>query len=342
MLYSLLRPLLFQMSPEKAHDAAICALAKGLVPAQPQVHDDRLHTHFAGLELPNPVGLAAGFDKNARTLAHLFAQGFGFAEVGTITPKPQAGNPKPRIFRLKEQEAIINRLGFNNEGLTAAIARLQKPQHGIVGANIGKNKDSEDAVADYVTGLKGVYGLCDYVTVNISSPNTAGLRDLQQAGALGELLDALLHARATLEGTKPLFVKIAPDMDDTQLEAVVGLALEKGIDGLIISNTTIARPEGISQEAGGLSGKPLFTASTAMLRRAYQLSGGKLPLIGVGGIASADDAYGKILAGASAVQLYSALIYQGFELVTRIKLGLIERLERDGFANVGEAVGKAA
>lgn len=342
MLYSLLRPILFQMSPEKAHDAAICALAKGLVPAQPQVHDDRLHTQIAGIELPNPVGLAAGFDKNARTLAHIFKQGFGFAEVGTVTPKPQNGNPKPRVFRLKEQEAIINRLGFNNEGLAAVCRHLQKPQHGIVGANIGKNKDSSDAVADYVAGLEAVYDGCDYITVNISSPNTQGLRDLQQAGALGELLDALLAARAALEGEKPFFVKIAPDMDDAQLEAVVGLALDKGLDGLIISNTTIARPEGIMQEAGGLSGKPLFTASTAILRRAYQLSGGRLPLIGVGGIASPDDAYAKILAGASAVQLYSALIYQGFELVTRIKLGLVERLERDGFANIGEAVGKAA
>jgi dihydroorotate dehydrogenase len=241
-----------------------------------------------------------------------------------------------------EHEAVINRLGFNNEGLDAAIRNLQKPQHGIVGANIGKNKTSEDAVADYVTGLRGVYAHCDYVTVNISSPNTAGLRDLQQGDALAELLDALLETRASLQGHKPLFVKIAPDMEDVQLEAVVGLAQDKALDGLIISNTTIARPAGIPDEQGGLSGKPLFEASTQMLRKAYALSGGALPLIGVGGIASAEDAYAKIKAGATAVQLYSALVYQGFDLITDIKRGLIEMLERDGVANVKEVVGVEA
>jgi dihydroorotate dehydrogenase len=342
MLHQLIRPLLFQIPPERAHTLGVKALAKGVLPAQPDVGDIRLHVDLAGLALPNPVGLAAGFDKNAQTLPYIFRQGFGFAEVGTITPKAQAGNPKPRVFRVPEHEAVINRLGFNNEGLDAAIRNLQKPQHGIVGANIGKNKTSEDAVADYVTGLRGVYAHCDYVTVNISSPNTAGLRDLQQGDALAELLDALLETRASLQGHKPLFVKIAPDMEDVQLEAVVGLAQDKALDGLIISNTTIARPAGIPDEQGGLSGKPLFEASTQMLRKAYALSGGALPLIGVGGIASAEDAYAKIKAGATAVQLYSALVYQGFDLITDIKRGLIEMLERDGVANVKEVVGVEA
>lgn len=340
MLYKLLRPMLFALPPETAHELVIRALSLGLVPAQPKVSDARLNVRLAGMNLPNPIGLAAGFDKNAAALGHIFTQGFGFAEVGTITPKPQAGNPKPRVFRLKDHEAVINRLGFNNEGLSAAAAQLARPQHGIVGANIGKNKDSNDAVADYVAGLKGVLALADYVTVNISSPNTAGLRDLQQKDALSDLLDALLETRASHASSTPLFVKIAPDMDERQLEDVVALAMQKGISGLIISNTTLARPDGIRQEAGGLSGRPLFAPSTQLLRTAYRISEGKLPLIGVGGIASAEDAYAKIRAGASAVQLYTALIYQGFDLVTRIKLGLLERLERDGFSSISEAIGK--
>lgn len=339
MLYSLIKPFVHQLPPERAHTLGVQALAKGLLPAQPDVADARLHTSLAGMALPNPVGLAAGFDKNAQTLPHIFRQGFGFAEVGTITPKPQAGNPKPRVFRVPSHEAVINRLGFNNDGLDAAVRNLQKPQHGIVGANIGKNKTSEDAVADYVTGLRGVYDDCDYITVNISSPNTAGLRDLQQGDALAELLSALLETRATFATRKPLFVKIAPDMDDAQLETVVGLAQDKALDGLIISNTTIARPEGIPDQQGGLSGKPLFAPSTEMLRKAYALSDGKLPLIGVGGIASAEDAYTKIKAGATAVQLYSALVYQGFDLITDIKLGLLELMERDGVNAMQEAVG---
>ncbi len=320
---------------------AVQALAKGMLPAQPDVSDARLHTTLAGMALPNPVGLAAGFDKNAQTLPSIFRQGFGFAEVGTITPKPQAGNPKPRVFRVPAHEAVINRLGFNNDGLEAAVRNLKKPQHGIVGANIGKNKTSEDAVADYVTGLRGVYENCDYITVNISSPNTAGLRDLQQGDALAELLSALLETRATFATCKPIFVKIAPDMNDEQLEAVVGLAQDKALDGLIISNTTIERPAGIPNEQGGLSGKPLFEASTNMLRKAYALSGGALPLIGVGGIASAEDAYTKIKAGATAVQLYTALVYHGFDLITQIKRGLLERMEQDGVSEITQAIGAA-
>jgi dihydroorotate dehydrogenase len=345
MLYRFLRPVLFQMPPERAHDMAITALSCGLVPSQPVLADERLHMQLAGLALPNPVGLAAGFDKNAQTLPHIFRQGFGFAEVGTITPKPQEGNPKPRVFRLPQQEAIINRLGFNNEGLAGAQKALAKPQHGIVGANIGKNKDSADAVADYVTGLRGVYGLCDYITINISSPNTEGLRALQEAEALQSLLSALVEERQRLAvdaAPKPLFVKIAPDMDQAALEALLEVVLAHAIDGLIVSNTTIQRPDGIPNEVGGLSGKPLYERSTAMLRLAYQLTHGKLPLIGVGGIASAEDAYGKIKAGASAVQLYTALVYQGFGLVTRIKQGLLACLERDGIPTLAAAVGVEA
>jgi dihydroorotate dehydrogenase len=346
--YSHLRPLLFALPPEAAHRAGLRALQCGLVPAS-SFHDPRLTTNLAGLNLPNPVGLAAGFDKNAESFAGALKAGFGFVEVGTLTPRAQPGNPAPRVFRLVEDEAIINRLGFNNDGVDDAVRRLSQRQgQGIVGGNIGKNKDSADAVADYLYALSALYPLVDYVTVNISSPNTPNLRDLQAASALEQLMTALFTRRSELVAAgaarKPIFVKIAPDNDVDTLRDIAHLAIAMKFDGLIVSNTTITRediaPSPLAGETGGLSGKPLMAKSTAMLRQVYQLTEGKIPLIGVGGIASAEDAYRKIRAGASAVQLYTALIYQGFGLVENINRGLVACMERDGVSSLAALVGK--
>ena len=385
-LYSTLRPALFLLPPERAHRAAICALNRGLVPPSRFTHPS-LHTRMGALELPSPVGLAAGFDKNAECYAAALRTGFGFVEIGTVTPRAQAGNPQPRLFRLTAEEAIINRLGFNNQGVEAAVGRLSARGAGVVGGNIGKNKETEDALSDYIAAMRVIYPQVDYITANISSPNTPGLRSLQSGDALRALVRGLhaereaCHSRAggnlargasapekvyflgldsRLRGNdsvarvgqvhpnntkqaKPVFIKIAPDNDAVALEAIAEVALSEQVDGLIISNTTIAR-DGVATspyaaETGGLSGKPLMEKSTAVLARMYQLTGGKIPLIGVGGIASAEDAYAKIRAGASAVQLYSALVYQGFGLVERINRGLVALLARDGCATVAEAVG---
>jgi dihydroorotate dehydrogenase len=296
-----------------------------------------------GLQFSNPVGLAAGFDKNAEVPEAALRLGFGLTEFGTVTPRPQAGNPKPRIFRLPEQQAVINRLGFNNEGLDEAARRakaLQNRRPGIIGGNIGKNKDSTDAVADYVTGAARLSPLVDYLTVNVSSPNTPGLRALQGRAALTELLSAVQAAR---RAPVPVLVKIAPDLTEDDLEDIITAVIDTQVAGIIISNTTIERPAGLppdlASEAGGLSGVPLFAPSTEMLRRAYRLAGDSVALVGVGGIASADDAYAKIRAGASLVQLYTALIYQGPGLVRRIKAGLAARLRADGFVRLEDAIG---
>jgi dihydroorotate dehydrogenase len=348
-IYSALRPALFLLPPERAHRAAICALQRGMVPSSTSVYPV-LATSVAGLSFANPIGLAAGFDKNAECFEPALDAGFGFVEIGTVTPRAQVGNPSPRVFRLVEHQAIINRLGFNNEGVEAARLRLAKRTgRGIVGGNIGKNKESADAVADYTKAMRALYPYVDYITANISSPNTPGLRALQAADELRGLIEALQNLRAELveEGAphRPIFVKIAPDCDDAMLEAIARTALDMRLDGLIVSNTTLARDAVANsphaQEAGGLSGKPLFVPSTEILRKTYQLTEGAVPLIGVGGIASAQDAYEKILAGASLVQLYSALIYQGFGLVTRMQADLAALLARDGYARVGDAVGKA-
>lgn len=347
-LYSAFRPALFLLPPEQAHRAAICALQRGLVPPSRRDYPS-LKTTVAGLTFGNPVGLAPGFDKNAECFEGALNSGFGFVEIGTVTPRAQPGNPQPRLFRLVEQEAIINRLGFNNEGMDAAAARLAKRSgRGIVGGNIGKNKESVDAIADYTTAMRALYPHVDYITANISSPNTPGLRALQASDELRALILALQDVRAALVTagvtTKPLFVKIAPDCDEAMLEAIAQVAMETKLDGLIVSNTTLARDAVANsphaKEAGGLSGKPLFAPSTEVLRKVYQLTQGKLPLIGVGGIASAEDAYAKIRAGASLVQLYSALVYQGFGLAGRINEGLEKLLARDGFASIADAVGK--
>lgn len=347
--FSLTKPLLFRLSPERAHDVGICALKNGLVPPQPMIRDEVLKSEVAGLQFPCPVGLAAGFDKNAETLHAIFKQGFGFVECGTVTPKPQAGNPKPRLFRLPQQQAVVNRMGFNNDGLEGFAGRLEAYEgRGIVGANIGCNKDSGDPMADYLICLRAVYPHVSYITVNVSSPNTAGLRDLQAKDALQRLVSALYGVRAELMAgglpRRPIFVKIAPDLSPEQREAIAQVALDKQLDGLIVSNTTITRPGLASLPAemsqGGLSGKPLFSISTQLLREMYHLTGGTIPLIGVGGIASAKDAYEKILAGASLVQVYTGLVYQGFGLVTQINRGLLSLLRRDGITKLRDAVGR--
>lgn len=345
-MYPLIRPLIFKVPPEAAHNLAIAALGKGLVPAQPHIENKALNQQLFGLGFANPVGLAAGFDKNAEAVKGLKNQGFGFLELGTVTPKPQDGNPKPRMFRLLRDEAVINRLGFNNNGLTEYCANLSlhsAPRTLPLGANIGKNKDTIEAVEDYLICLEAVAPLADYITINISSPNTAGLRDLQSRHALDELLTALITKRDSLPKRTPLLLKIAPDLSQGDKEDIAGIALEKQIDGLIISNTTVDRPLTLQSrhrnEKGGLSGKPLFAPSTQMLAEIYQLTQGKIPLIGVGGIASAEDAYAKIRAGASLVQLYSALVYQGFGLVTQINQALPALLAKDGFATISDAIG---
>lgn len=348
-LFSLARPVLHALPPEAAHHAALRALCSGLLPGSAGVAHPALVQTLFGLAFKNPVGLAAGFDKNAVAIDALLKQGFGFVEAGTVTPLPQPGNPKPRLFRLSEDRAVINRLGFNNQGLARFTENFSRrhPALGIAGANIGKNKDATDAVADYVTGLQAVYAHADYVTINISSPNTKGLRDLQSREALTQLLAALLHTRNELQAAHkkriPLLLKIAPDLDAGQCEDIAQAISEHAIDGLIVSNTTISRPESLASphraEAGGLSGVPLFDLSTKTLAIMHKLTGGTLPLIGVGGIASPQDAYAKIRAGASLVQLYSALVYQGFGLVQRINAELPGLLARDGFSCVSEAVG---
>ena len=339
--YKTLRPALFLLPPERAHRAAIRALQLGVAPKSTFTHPS-LATEIAGLALPTPVGLAAGFDKNAEAYRGALASGFGFVEIGTVTPRGQPGNPQPRLFRLVEEEAVINRLGFNNEGVDAAVARLHSRGAGIVGGNIGKNKDSGDAVADYVMAMRSIYPVVDYITVNISSPNTPGLRALQAENELTALVKAVQDLRSSFPVRKPIFVKIAPDNDQTTLEAVAAVAIEMKIDALIVSNTTISRDGVRSTETGGLSGKPLFERSTQTLRHMYKLTDSRVPLIGVGGISSAADVYEKIRAGASAVQLYTALIYQGFGLVDEINEGLAGLLARDGFTRVADAVGASA
>ena len=335
------------LDPETAHRLTVRALAAGLGPAAP-ADDPLLATEVAGLRLPNPIGLAAGFDKNAEAHGPMLRAGFGFVECGTVTPRAQPGNPKPRLFRLTEDAAVINRLGFNNAGLEAFAARLSRRRRaGVVGANLGANKDTADRAADYVTGLRRLWGLPDYFTVNVSSPNTPGLRDLQSRAALDDLLGRVVEARRELMlafgGSAPLFLKIAPDLHEGDARDVVESATGCFIDGLIVSNTTVARPETLRSrsrsEAGGLSGAPLFEPSTRLLRQIAQMSGGRLVLIGAGGVGSGEHAYAKIRAGASAVQLYSALVYGGPGLVGRIKRDLADRLRADGFASVAEAVG---
>ena len=337
--------LLRTLPAERAHNLTLtlAGAAAPLLP-RPPADDPRLAVSAFGLDFPNPVGLAAGFDKNAQVPDAMAKFGFGFVECGTVTPKPQAGNLQPRLFRLTEDAAVINRMGFNNGGMDQAARNLKgRRGGGLVGINIGANKDSTDRISDYVLGFAALAPLADYVTVNVSSPNTPGLRGLQNREELTRLLDSLISARGTKR--KPILLKIAPDLDRHALDEIADVVRASAIEGLIVSNTTIARPplkSSHAQEAGGLSGRPLFAPSTEVLRGMRQRLGKSVTLVGVGGIAGGADAYEKIRAGASLVQLYTALVYQGPGLVARIKQELLACLERDGYANVTAAVGSGA
>ena len=347
-IYKVATAAVRRLPAETAHNMTLKALRAGLGPVSSLNADPALSVNVGGLSLPNPVGLAPGFDKNADVPKAMLRAGFGFVECGTVTPRPQIGNPKPRLFRLTEDEAVINRMGFNNKGLDVFEQRLKERNidHGIVGANLGANKDSEDRVKDYVTGLNRLWGLADYFTINISSPNTPGLRDLQGETALDELLGRLQEARAqlTAEGvSKPLFLKVAPDLDFSQIARVVEQSRAYGMNAIIVSNTTTDRPDTLKSahagQTGGLSGAPLFKRSTAILKEFADAADGRIDLIGVGGISSGLEAYHKIRAGAKAVQLYSALVYAGPGLVLDIRKDMLARLKADGFNSLSEAVG---
>lgn len=339
-LYPLLRPFAFALDAEQAHRLTIRAL-KLMPPGRAASPDPVLAVRLAGLDFPNPIGLAAGFDKDAEVFRQMLGFGFGFVETGTLTPLPQAGNPGPRLFRLAGDRAAINRLGFNNRGQAAAAARLagRARRQGLVGVNIGANKDCPDRIADYAAGVRAMLGVADYLTINISSPNTPGLRDLQDEGALGDLLAAAAEARGA---GPPLFLKVAPDLEPAQIDAIVRAAIDHRIDALIVGNTTISRPMLVSpqrSEGGGLSGAPLKALALARLRDFRRASGGAIPLIAAGGIENGRDAFDRIRAGASLVQLYTALVYQGPGLGREIARELKTLLGRHGFARLTDAVG---
>jgi dihydroorotate dehydrogenase len=338
-LFTLVRPLLFRVDPETAHKLIIAFLKRAPRRAAPK-SDHELAVSLAGLSFPNPVGLAAGFDKDGQVPRQMPAFGFGSVEIGTLTPRAQSGNPRPRLFRLAEDQAVINRMGFNNGGLDAAFDRLSRHRpDGLLGINVGANKDSDERIGDYVEGVRKMAPLADYLTINISSPNTPGLRALQGGEALDTLLAAVSDARPP--GGPPVFLKVAPDLEPAEIDSIVRVASGR-IDALIVSNTTLSRPPLRSPQAhetGGLSGRPLRDLALQRLRDFRSASGGTIPLIGVGGIASADDAYARIRAGASLVQLYSALVFEGPGLARRINRGLVALLRRDGLASITQAVG---
>lgn len=342
-LYPLFRPLVFAIDAEAAHRATIAALK--LLPARSAQLPDSLRTRVAGLDFPSPVGLAAGFDKDAEVPCEMLSLGFGFVEVGTLTPRPQRGNARPRLFRLAEDRAVINRMGFNNRGQADAFMRIERCTRGggPIGVNIGANKDSPDRVGDYVAGVKAMSAVADYLAVNISSPNTPGLRLLQEQGALDTLLSAVAGAR---EGNgPPVFLKVAPDLHKGDAERIVRAAIDNRVDAITVCNTTVSRPQLQSRcahEQGGLSGEPLKPLALDALRQFRAASGGQIPLIGCGGIATADDAWERIRAGASLVQLYTAMVYEGPHIGRRIALGLAERLHQEGYSSISEVVGTAA
>jgi dihydroorotate dehydrogenase len=359
-VYSLIRPLLFMLDAERSHDLTLGLLQNAYrVPAVATLVRRRysgrtpaLPVEVMGLRFPNPLGLAAGLDKEARCLAPLFDFGFGFLELGTVTPQPQPGNPKPRLFRLTRHAAIINRMGFNSSGLAVFLANLAaQPRHGLLGINLGKNKLTPEAQAidDYLTGLRAVYAHADYVTLNISSPNTPGLRALQDEVPLAALLGTLKHEQGQLARTHgryvPIAVKIAPDLDDSGIDAIARLLIEHHLDAVIATNTTITRPgledEPRARETGGLSGRPLCALSTQVIRRLYASLQGRIPIIGVGGISNADEAWEKLVAGADLIQLYTAVIYQGPGVAGKIVRGLTEKLRAQGAANLTEALRRA-
>lgn len=350
-IYNIASPLLFRLDPERAHDITLRLMKAGLGPRIPAVEDPALRVTLWDKVFPNPVGIAAGFDKNAEIIGPLLRLGFGFAEIGTVTPKPQHGNPKPRIFRAADHHAIINRMGFPNQGLNRFKTNLHRfldarPRPaGLVGINIGMNKSQTDPAKDYCLLLTQLGPFADYLTINISSPNTPGLRNLQDKDSFTALCTRILDERAKSCGIDPppVLVKFAPDLTETQLGELAAAVLNCGIDGVILTNTTLARPPGLPErfaaEKGGLSGLPLQERSTALIRNFYRLTKGKVPIIGLGGICDAADAYAKIRAGATLVQLYSALVFQGPSVVKDINTGLLALLKQDGFAHISEAVG---
>ncbi|MBI1273030.1 MAG: quinone-dependent dihydroorotate dehydrogenase [Alphaproteobacteria bacterium] len=351
-VYRMLTRLLHFLPPEAAHRAAVLALKYRIAPIYSAADDPVLATTVAGMKFTNPLGMAAGFDKNAEAITGTLALGFGFTEAGTVTPRAQPGNPRPRVFRVPEARAVINRYGFNGNGLDYFVARLKKfrarnrKPRGLVGVNVGKNKDSPEGSADFVACVKAGAALADYLVVNVSSPNTPGLRGLQNKQALAQLLWDVKRARDACPALPPLFVKLAPDLTPEMLEDIAGVTKQSGIDGIIVTNTTIDRPASLpawaQAEAGGLSGAPLKDMALDVLRRLYRLTEGRTPLIGVGGIENGADAYARIRAGASLVQVYTALIYEGPGLAARIKRELAALLKRDGFASVAAARGADA
>ena len=350
-VFELARPLLYALDPEHAHELTLKSIEAGVYPRVSGPDDERLAVNVWGLTLPNPFGIAPGFDKDARVPDAMLQMGFGHAEIGTVTPRPQDGNPRPRIFRLLRDKAMINRLGFNNQGHAAALARLQvRTKRGVVGVNVGANKDAADRAADYVLGVQTFYDVASYFTINVSSPNTPGLRDLQAPAALDALVGRVLHARdQMLQAGKPrraIVVKLAPDIAEEDLEAVVGVLLARGIDGIAVSNTTLARDglrdQSLAKEAGGVSGRPLFHRSTVMLARVYKLTGGRVPLIGIGGIDSGAAAIAKLEAGASLLQLYTGLVYEGPGLLARMKSEILARLDGEKLAHASDLTGRAA
>ncbi len=358
MTYSIFKSLLFKLNSETAHNLAIWALKKNLIIHPSIVQYSSLQNKVFGIDFQNPIGMAAGFDKNAEVFNNLFNFGFGFMEVGTVTPKPQLGNAKPRIFKLQEDLAIINRLGFNNFGIDNFLKNVEKNSQPnknsgknlgqILGINIGTNKDTKKVIDDYLFLLKETYAKSSYITINISSPNTKGLRNLQKADELDLFLKTIFDKKKQLQNLHqkniPILLKIAPDLSVQEQEAIANIALKNNIDGLIIGNTTISRPQNLQSEyktqAGGLSGKPLFEISNVVLQNIYQFTKGKIPIIASGGVSSGLEAYHKIKLGASLVQIYSAFIYQGFGLVEKVKKDLDECVKKDGFQNISQAVGK--
>ncbi len=350
-MFHLARPMLFALAPEHAHEVTLKALEAGVYPRDTTPSNPTIAVTIAGLNFANPIGIAAGYDKDARVPDAVLGLGCGFAEIGTVTPKPQTGNPTPRVFRLVEQSGLINRLGFNNGGHAAALARLKaRAQNGIVGVNIGANKEASDRVADYVAGIETFWHVASYFMVNISSPNTPGLRDLQAPAALDELLGRVIAARAKLSAatskSRPVFVKIAPDVAEDDLPAIVARLEANGVDAIAVSNTTLARPGlaslPVANESGGLSGRPLFQRSTVTLARVYQLTGGRIPLIGIGGIDSPGSALAKIEAGATLLQLYTGLIYEGPGLIPRMKQHLAEAVRMAEAPSIAALTGTKA
>lgn len=339
------------LEPESAHHLSLKLLKAGLGPRDKSLGDPALAVRMSGMDLPNCIGLAAGFDKDAQAFNPMLAAGFGFVECGTVTPLPQTGNPPPRLFRLRRDKAVINRMGFNNQGLEAFAQSLAGPRQGLVGANLGANKDAPDRIADYVAGLQRLWGHCDYFTINVSSPNTPGLRTLQARAALEELTGRLREARRALKAQAsetgrdyPLFLKVAPELKDGEVADIVHVSAEAGLNGIIVSNTMLSRPDDLRsrhrEQAGGLSGAPLMSLSTRTLRNFHEANAtADLALIGAGGVSCAADVYAKVRAGACAVQLYTALVHQGPGLIRRLKLDLAKRLRADGFASIFEARG---